>query len=261
MRNAILFSLFLVLPMSTAMSNGTRTLTVNIVQGAFQPLTNSSTAAKFFDDYVANDVLWTVMGVNYLAGTTRGKAKFLSEDVGRLREFLTTDIVMVIDHIHVAENNTAIVEMRSTAQLKSGAPYKMTYIWVVGFSKDLTKIEWIRAYIDTEVLNAIFRDYEQLPHVFVTCEIEPSAGKWEKVGDALRGLKRYSRVAEAGLERFQILADKGANRYRVVVEFANDYTASRYLEASFFGDAFRHLGELSDKPLATARYYDGEAEL
>lgn len=147
------------------------------------------------------------MGTAYLAGTTRGKAEFIAEDVARLRQFLASDIAMVIDHIHVASNHTAIVEMRSIAKLRSGAPYNMTYVWVVGFSKIHRKIEWVRAYVDNEVLNRVFRDNERLPHVFVTCPIEPSAGNWDSVCDILRNLKSHSVVAEAGLEHFHVLTD------------------------------------------------------
>jgi ketosteroid isomerase-like protein/quinol monooxygenase YgiN len=262
MRNAAIVFFFLlgIAAMNTAKSNEVGRLTVGTVQNAFQLLTSPATAARFFDEYVADDVVWTVMGTNYMAGTTRGKARFIAEDVARLREFLASDIVMAIDHIHVAGNNTAIVEMRSRARLKNGAPYNMTYIWVVGFSKNHEEIEWVRAYVDTEVLNSVFRENERLPNVFVTSEIEPSAGKWEEAGDVLSNLKKHSRVAEAGLERFQILADKEANRYKVVAEFANYYTADRYLGSGFFEDAFARLGRLSVKPLTTSRYTDGEAD-
>lgn len=235
-------------------------LTIEAVQNAFQLLTSSATAARFFEEYVADDVLWTVMGTNYLAGTTRGKAKFVSEDVVRLREFLASDLVMVVDHIHVADNDTAIVEMRSTAKLKNGAPYNMTYIWVVGFSKDHRKIDWVRAYVDTEVLNSVFRENERLPNVFVTCEIEPTAGSWEEVGSVLSGLKKHSRVAEAGLERFQILADSQTNRYRLIAEFANDYSAARFLDSTYWKEAVTRLGRLAGKEMVISRYSDAEVE-
>lgn len=245
--------------MSGARTNQAGGLTLDAVQRAFQLLTSPSTAAKFFDEHVDDDVLWTVMGTAYLAGTTRGKARFIAEDAARLRAFLAGDLAMVIDHIHVAGDNTAIVEMRSTAKLRSGAPYNMTYVWVVGFSKNHQKIEWVRAYVDTEVLNSVFRNNERLPNVFVTCDIEPGAGNWEDVGDVLRNLKLHSSVAEAALERMQILADREANTYRLVAEFANDYTAARFLDSAYLKDALAHLGRLAGKPLTTLRHDDGDA--
>jgi len=255
-------SLCLLLVMSTssvAASGDSKRLTIDTVQNAFQLLTSPTTAARFFEEYVSDDVVWTVMGTNYLAGTTRGKARFVSEDVVRLREFLASDIAMVIDHVHVAADNTAIVEMRSTARLKSGAPYNMTYIWVVGFSKDHRKIEWVRAYVDTEVLNRVFRENERAPNVFVTCEVEPGAGRWEEVGAVLGSLAKHSRVAEAGLERFQILADSEARRYRLIAEFANDYSAARFRNSAYWKDAVTRLGQLAGKEPVISQYSDAEA--
>lgn len=245
---------------SFARSGDSSRLTVDTVRNAFHLLTSPATAARFFDEYVSDDVLWTVMGTNYLAGTTRGKARFVSEDVVRLREFLASDIAMVIDHIHVAGDDTAIVEMRSTARLKSGAPYNMTYIWVVGFSKDHSRIERVRAYVDTEVLNRVFRENERLPNVFVTCEMETGADRWDEVGAALDGLRKHSRVAEAGLERFHVLADPQAGRYRLMAEFANDYSAARFLGSAYWKDAIETLGRLTGKEIVVAQYSDNEVQ-
>lgn len=263
MMRRTVFSLCVLLSISTssfARSGDSNRLTVEVVQNAFQLLTSPATAARFFEEHVAEDVVWTVMGTNYLAGTTRGKARFVSEDVVRLREFLASDIAMVVDHIHVADNDTAIVEMRSTARLKSGAPYNMTYIWVVGFSKDHRRIDWVRAYVDTEVLNRVFRENERRPNVFVTSEIEPTAGSWEEVGSVLNGLKKHSQVAEAGLERFQILADSQAKRYRLIAEFANDYTAARFLDSTYWKNAVTHLGRLAGKEMVVSQYSEAEVE-
>ncbi len=121
-------------------------LTVDAVQSAFLLLTSPSTAAKFFDEYVADDVLWTVMGTAYLGGTTRGRSRFVAEDVARL-------------------------------------------------------------------------------------------------------------------VRFQIPADNEANTYRLVAEFANDYTAARFLDAAHCKDALGRFGRLVVKPLTVSRYEDGEAGL
>jgi uncharacterized protein len=96
---------------------------------------------------VADDVNWTIEGVQPVAGTYTSKSAFIEGAIARLGAIFQASPRFEVQHVFV-DGDTAIVEMRtvSTVDLR-GVPFESPYCWVCRFGDD--KIVEARAYLDS----------------------------------------------------------------------------------------------------------------
>lgn len=107
--------------------------------------------AEFFA-HVADDVDWTVMGTHPLAGHYRSKAEFTAATFARLNPLMQNgSIDLEVVEVHV-DGDHAVVELRATSTLRSGAPFDNRYCWVCTFAGDT--IVAVRAYLDSALVAA-----------------------------------------------------------------------------------------------------------
>ena len=78
----------------------------------------------------------------------------------RLSRFLPGGVALFVDHLYVS-GDTAVVEMHANATDLRGEPFDNVYCWVCRFQGDV--IVEVRAYVDTELVQAVFDANERLP--------------------------------------------------------------------------------------------------
>jgi ketosteroid isomerase-like protein len=111
---------------------------------------------KFFE-YVAEDVLWTVMGTHPLAGKYKSKEEFILHTFTRLNKLLKEGVILKINNIIVQED-TAVVEMESLSTALNDKPFNNTYCWVCQFNNDI--IIEVRAYVDSVLVQRLINENE-----------------------------------------------------------------------------------------------------
>lgn len=100
---------------------------------------------RYLNEYVDENVRWTITGTNVLSGNYTSRKDLLERAIARLNESLVDGIRMNIHHIYV-DGDTAIVEMSSVATAKKGHPYNNQYVWIQRFRDG--KIIEARVYYD-----------------------------------------------------------------------------------------------------------------
>jgi len=109
----------------------------------------------YLEQYVAEDVIWTITGTNVLSGTYRSRQEFIDQAIARLNQSLDGGIQMDIHNVYV-DGDTAILEMTSIAQAKKGHPYHNEYIWIQRFYEG--KVIEARVYYDDVLVNNTMLD-------------------------------------------------------------------------------------------------------
>jgi uncharacterized protein (TIGR02246 family) len=104
---------------------------------------------------VADDVTWTVIGTTPISGRYGSKREFLASAVGGLTERLDGAIHARTVNI-LADGDHVILQWEGTARSRTGKPYEQTYCWVLRLAGD--KIVEVTAYLDTELVSAMFQD-------------------------------------------------------------------------------------------------------
>jgi len=104
----------------------------------------------YLQQYVDEQVQWTITGTNVLAGTYHSRDEFVNRAIHALKKALEGDIKMQIHHVYV-DGDTAIVEMQSIAKAKKGHPYDNQYVWIQRFVEG--KIIEARVYYDDVLVN------------------------------------------------------------------------------------------------------------
>jgi len=122
------------------------------IRAAFEELVSGNRKPLF--DLVADDVRWTVIGSTPISGTFESKQTFLNEAVGKLTEKLAGPLVPRLIDV-AADGDKVFVQWEGSATSVSGRPYEQTYCWVLRFEDG--KIVETTAYLDTELVSAIFR--------------------------------------------------------------------------------------------------------
>ena len=120
-------------------------------------LLETNNAGLFFDQ-VVDDVHWVVMGTHPLAGEYHSKDGFLTATFKRLDAILEEGVVLKVTQVYV-DGMTAIVEMKSLSNAKSGKPFNNVYCWIVVFNED-KKITSVRAYVDSALVQQVIDENE-----------------------------------------------------------------------------------------------------
>lgn len=85
---------------------------------------------------VADDVHWTIEGVQPVSGTYHCKTALLKEAIGPVNAIFSHPPQFQVQHIYV-DGDTAIVEMHAVHTTnKRGVPFETTYGWVCRFADD-----------------------------------------------------------------------------------------------------------------------------
>jgi hypothetical protein len=111
---------------------------------------------KFFE-YVADNVLWTVMGTRPLAGIYKSKDEFILNTFKRLNRLLKEGVILKVNNILV-QDDTAVVEMESLSTALNGKPFDNTYCGVCRFEDDI--IVEVRAYVDSALVQRLIIENE-----------------------------------------------------------------------------------------------------
>lgn len=97
-----------------------------IVRQAFDDWAKGGT--RFFDDVLAPDVQWTIVGSSASAGTYLGKEEFLSKAVRPFTARLSAPLVPTVREIF-ADKDQVIILWDGRATVKDGKPYRNSYAW------------------------------------------------------------------------------------------------------------------------------------
>ena len=102
---------------------------------------------------LAEDVQYSVIGTTPVSGTYDGRRAFFE---GALRPMaaLLSEGSRPLEYDIVAEGSRVVLMWSGKGVMQSGAPYHQSYCWVLDVSDGL--IRRIRAYLDTELVTALF---------------------------------------------------------------------------------------------------------
>ncbi|KAI0968976.1 hypothetical protein F4678DRAFT_440556 [Xylaria arbuscula] len=129
------------------------------IRAIFQPLLDGDTKS-FYDNHVADDVHWTVMGTHTLSGVYESKSAFLSQSASRIAAVLDGPMKLNITKVIGGEvEDWAVIEMVADAHLKNGKPYNNIYSWSTRWKDG--KIVEVRAYLDGLILNRALEENEK----------------------------------------------------------------------------------------------------
>lgn len=109
----------------------------------------------YLQQYVDDNVQWTITGSNVLAGLYTSRQDFIERAINRLKVALDGGISMKILNIYV-DGDTAIVEMEAIATAKLGHPYNNQYVWIQDFRDG--RIVNARVYYDDVLVNKTIVD-------------------------------------------------------------------------------------------------------
>ncbi|MDF1655381.1 MAG: nuclear transport factor 2 family protein [Coxiellaceae bacterium] len=104
----------------------------------------------FLQQYVDENVQWTITGTNVLSGLYASRQDFVENAINKLKVSLEGGIKMNILNIYV-DGDTAVVEMEAIAKAKRGHDYDNQYVWIQRFSDG--KIVEARVYYDDVLVN------------------------------------------------------------------------------------------------------------
>ncbi|MEH2419544.1 MAG: nuclear transport factor 2 family protein [Nostoc sp.] len=127
-------------------------ITYETVCNIFKHL-ESDTSEKFFDS-VADDVKWTVLGTQPLAGNYQSKTAFHQATFSRLNPLFSGDLKLFTRDVFV-DGDTAIVELYTQATAKSGVQFNNEYCWICQF-RDQQIVE-VRAYLDSALVTKVIK--------------------------------------------------------------------------------------------------------
>jgi uncharacterized protein len=105
---------------------------------------------------VADDVQWTVIGTTPVSGTYTSKQAFTDGAVGGLTKRLKGPIMATIRNVLADGDHVVLQWEGNTSSRSTGAPYQQTYCWVLRFGDG--QIREVTAYLDTELVSAMFKD-------------------------------------------------------------------------------------------------------
>lgn len=112
--------------------------------------------STFFQDVLAEDVVWTIKGTSPAAGTYKGRAVFIEQAVAPFAARLSSFVKPKVNDIW-ADGNNVVVYWDGAAVAKDGKPYNNSFVWIFRM-QDLRATEVI-AFLDLtqydDVINRI----------------------------------------------------------------------------------------------------------
>ncbi len=106
-----------------------------------------------FNNLLADDLHWTVIGSSPVSGRYNSKREFLEGAGARMSEKLATPIQPTLRHV-IADGNMVALVFDGRASGKNGTAYQQTYCWVLRLEDG--KIREGTAYLDTELITKLF---------------------------------------------------------------------------------------------------------
>jgi len=106
-----------------------------------------------FNDLLADDLHWTVIGNSPVSGHYHSKREFLEGAGARMAEKLATPIRPTLRHV-IADGIMVALVFEGQATGKNGTDYRQTYCWVLRLEDG--KIREGTAYLDTELITRLF---------------------------------------------------------------------------------------------------------
>ncbi|MDR7123033.1 Atu4866 domain-containing protein [Rheinheimera soli] len=112
--------------------------------------------STFFQDVLAEDVVWTIKGTSPAAGTYKGRAVFIEQAVAPFAARLSSFVKPRVNDIW-ADGNDVVVYWDGSAVAVDGKPYNNSFVWILRM-QDLRATEVI-AFLDLtqydDVINRI----------------------------------------------------------------------------------------------------------
>jgi uncharacterized protein len=106
-----------------------------------------------FNNLLADDLRWTVIGNSPVSGRYNSKREFLEGAGARMAEKLATPIQATLRHV-IADGNMVALVFDGRATGKNGTDYRQTYCWVLRL--EAGRIREGTAYLDTELITRLF---------------------------------------------------------------------------------------------------------
>ena len=106
-----------------------------------------------FNNLMADDLQWTVIGNSPVSGRYHSKRDFLDRAGGRMAEKLGTTIEVNLRHV-IADGDMVALVFDGHATGKNGTDYRQTYCWVLRLQDG--RIREGTAYLDTELITKLF---------------------------------------------------------------------------------------------------------
>src|ERR1700739_3627901 len=128
-------------------------ITSESVREIFKGLENGDGAAFF--ERVADDVDWTVMGTQPLAGHYPSKKAFAEGTFSKLSQVLPQGAQLHVEDL-LGKGDKGGVRLRSLRTAKNGTRFDNRYCWVVYFRNNV--IVRVRAYLDSAMVARLFEE-------------------------------------------------------------------------------------------------------
>jgi ketosteroid isomerase-like protein len=106
-----------------------------------------------FNDLLADDLRWTVIGNSPVSGRYNSKREFLEGAGVRMASKLATPIKATLKHV-IADDPMVALVFDGQASGKNGTDYRQTYCWVLRVENG--RIREGTAYLDTELISRLF---------------------------------------------------------------------------------------------------------
>jgi uncharacterized protein len=106
-----------------------------------------------FNNLLADDLRWTVIGNSPVSGSYKSKREFLEGAGGQMAAKLATPIQPTLRHV-IADADMVALVFDGRATGKNGTDYKQTYCWVLRLEDG--RIREGTAYLDTELITRLF---------------------------------------------------------------------------------------------------------
>jgi len=104
---------------------------------------------RLFNDRLAEDFCWTIIGTTAWSGTYRGKEAVRSKLLRPLFAQFADRYTNVLHRI-IAEGDYIAVESRGRVTTKAGRPYNNSYCWICRVADG--KLQELTEYTDTELV-------------------------------------------------------------------------------------------------------------
>ena len=126
-----------------------------LMQHIFAALAKSN--PRPFEDAMAEDFRWTMLGSNPWSKTYDGKAVVVGELFPALRRKM--DRITTIAHRFIADGVHVAIEARGANTTRAGVPYCNNYCFVFRLADG--KLKDVTEYMDTELVTAVLGDPER----------------------------------------------------------------------------------------------------
>lgn len=108
----------------------------------------------FFQEVLADNVVWTIVGSGPTAGTYRGRQALMERAVRPLAERLSTPIRPHVQQLW-ADGDHVIVQWEGSATATDGQPYRNRYVWILRLAE--RRAVEVTAFLDLQAYAEVLR--------------------------------------------------------------------------------------------------------